>query len=423
MVKKLAAIVFIYLCTVLAWFILGATVISRSERKDAKLKDSVGRIWGNVQVQQAPSVHYQTVKEVEKLREKEGKTIREIEKKTINHAVPLISSDVEVLLSLEHRKKGLLWYPTYTVDFSGTYAILNQTSEPHTYYQTFRFPESGAVYDDFRYFVGDRERKNLDLSSGKARQSVHLAPGERQSFRISYQSQGLEQWGYDFGEEIHQIKDFRLSMLTDFGGFDFPPESISPTDRSATETGWQLDWQYKNLLTGADIALVLPNKLNPGPWVGRVTFSAPVSLFLFFFLLFIFTTLREIRFHPMNYFFIGSAFFTFHLLLAYLVDHISIHAAFLISSAVSVALVVSYMRLVVGNRFALRETAISQLVYMVLFSYTFFFKGYTGLAITILCVLTLFTVMQFTGRVNWDELFQGEKTREGIPPPIEAKTF
>ena len=73
--------------------------------------------------------------------------------------------------------------------------------------------------------------------------------------------------------------------------------------------------------------------------------------------MFIITTLRNIYLHPMNYFFLATAFFAFHLLLAYLVDHISIHAAMAISSVVSVALVVSYLRLVVGMRFAALEAA------------------------------------------------------------------
>jgi len=80
-----------------------------------------------------------------------------------------------------------------------------------------------------------------------------------------------------------------------------------------------------------------------------------VSLFFFFFLMFIITTLRNIDLHPMNYFFLATAFFAFHLLLAYLVDHVSIHAAMILSSVVSVALVVSYLRLVVGLRFAALE--------------------------------------------------------------------
>jgi inner membrane protein involved in colicin E2 resistance len=109
--------------------------------------------------------------------------------------------------------------------------------------------------------------------------------------------------------------------------------------------------------------------------------------------------------HPMNYFFLAGAFFAFHLLLAYLVDHISIHLAFVICSALSIFLVVSYLRLVVGMRFAAVEAGLSQLLYLVLFSYAFFFEGFTGLAITIGAILTLFVVMQMTGRIRWQEHF------------------
>ena len=40
-----------------------------------------------------------------------------------------------------------------------------------------------------------------------------------------------------------------------------------------------------------------------------------------------------------------------------------------------------------------------------MFSYAFFLKGFTGLAITIGSVLTLFVVMQVTGRIRWAEKF------------------
>jgi len=48
-----------------------------------------------------------------------------------------------------------------------------------------------------------------------------------------------------------------------------------------------------------------------------------------------------VHLHPINYFFLACAFFSFHLLMAYLVHHISIHLAFAICSAVSVVLLVS----------------------------------------------------------------------------------
>jgi len=40
-----------------------------------------------------------------------------------------------------------------------------------------------------------------------------------------------------------------------------------------------------------------------------------------------------------------------------------------------------------------------------MFSYAFFLKGFTGLAITIGSVVTLFVAMQVTGRIRWTEKF------------------
>ncbi len=113
--------------------------------------------------------------------------------------------------------------------------------------------------------------------------------------------------------------------------------------------------------------MTMPEKLQPGPLAGQISYFAPVSLFFFFFLMFIISTLRNLDLHPLNYFFLACAFFAFHLLLAYLVDHISIHAAMVIASLVSVALVVSYLRLVVGIRFAAFEAGTAQVIYLVLF--------------------------------------------------------
>jgi inner membrane protein involved in colicin E2 resistance len=149
----------------------------------------------------------------------------------------------------------------------------------------------------------------------------------------------------------------------------------------------------------------MPDKLQPGPLAGQISYFAPVSLFFFFFLMFIITTLKGIDLHPMNYFFLSGAFFAFHLLMAYLVDHVSIHIAFVICSLVSIFLVVSYLRLVVGIRFAAVEAGLAQFIYLVLFSYAFFFKGFTGLAVTIGSIVTLFIVMQMTGRIRWEQKF------------------
>ena len=409
MVKRIIAIGFIFCCTAVAWLVLGATVKIRTHDQDKKLKDDVGQLWGVAQVQQAPAI-YRIARETVAERTDEGKVVhRTVEKR---YQIPLNSSRVETHLQLDHRRKGLLWYATYRVHFSATYTVANDADQPWDLLFDFALPAPEAVYDDFKIALGQEQIDHPSIASGHLQQSIHLAPGQEQRVQIAYKSRGLDEWWYSFGDEVNQVADFNLTMHTDFSTIDFPQHSISPTDKERTDSGWTLMWTYDKLLTGVDLGLSMPDKLNPGPWVSEVSFAAPVSLFLFFFLLFVFTTIKGIKIHPMNYFFIGAAFFSFHLLLAYLVDHISIHWAFFICSAISIFLVISYMRLVTGLRFALVEVGLSQFVYLVLFSYTFFFEGYTGLAITLLCIATLFAAMQFTGRVDWEAIFRQEPEKD-----------
>lgn len=394
MIKRIFALSFIFACTAFGWIILAGTMILRTDYQDEKLRTAVGQLWGNKLTQQAPLAYYKS----------EGATRKDKGQSTLQN-LALYASNIEVDLKLEHRKKGLLWYSTYRVGFSGKYQIINSLDEPKEISLAFTLPSKEAVYDNFKFVVAGSEIQDIELTSGRIIRAVQLSPGDIIEIEISYSSQGMDEWSYDFGSDVNLIRNFSLVLNTDFEDIDFPDKTISPANKEHTGNGWKLTWQYSNLLTGIKIGMIMPRKLNPGPWVSKVTMAAPVSLFLFFFVLFVFTTLKKIKIHPMNYFFVGSAFFSFHLLLAYLVDHIAIHLAFWICSLVSIFLVVSYMRLVVGRRFAFIEIALSQLVYLVFFSYTFFFEGYTGLAITILCICTLFVIMQFTGKVDWEKIF------------------
>jgi len=122
----------------------------------------------------------------------------------------------------------------------------------------------------------------------------------------------------------------------------------------------------------------MPRPLNPGPLAAQIAFFAPVCLGFFFAWMFVVCLRRGIEMHPMNYLFLAAAFFAFHLLFAYTVDRLDLLTAFALSAAVSVFLVVSYLRLAVGMRFAALEAAGGQLVFLVLFSAAHFLTGYTG---------------------------------------------
>jgi len=399
MMKRVLAIVAILLFTTLAWVILGATIMERSFSADSGLGEKVASTWGGPQ-QQVPPTAIST-KLVPRVVEEtvNGKT----QKTTVNDAVtkplPLEQSRIKVGLDLEQRQKGLLWFATYRVAWAGQYAFRNDTDAEDVTIKL-AFPAPQAIYDDLVFTV-DGQAVPVTTKDGAVTATVKRSPGSVVRLGVGYRSQGLGTWHYSLGENVTQVRDFLLEMTTDFRDVDFPQGSMSPTEKHQTPKGWVLSWKYRNLVTGSKIGMIMPEKLQPGPLAGRISFFAPVSLVFFFFLIFVIATLKKIKLHPMHYFFLATSFFAFHLLLAYLVDHISIHLAFVICSVVSIFLVVSYLRIVVGSRFAFIEAALAQLVYLVGFSYAFFFKGFTGLAITIGAILSLFLVMQLTARVDW----------------------
>jgi len=385
--RQILALSFIFTSTTIGWVILGEAIFQRTYGQDEGLRSRVSSTWGTTQLQAPPTL-----------------SCNRTETAAGAIMLPLTSTRADVRLQLQHRQKGLLWYSTYKVAFAGEYRFENNSGREQDVTFSFPLPADQAMYDNVVFAVNGVPVEFINQGND-VRATAHMRAGESAVFKVGYASQGMNRWSYQFGSAVTHVRDFKLTMSTNFKDIDFPDNTLSPSDKHETGDGWQLDWSYKDLLSGYQIGMIVPEKLQPGPLAGRISFFAPVSLFFFFFLVFIITTIRGVNLHPMNYFFLAAAFFAFHLLMAYLVDHISIHWSFFISAIVSLALVISYMRLVSGARFALVECGLAQFVYLVLFSYAFFFKGFTGLAITIGAIVTLFVVMQTTGRINWSEKF------------------
>lgn len=392
MTRRLFPLAFIFVCTTVAWIILGATTELRTNTQDENLRGRVGRLWGTEQRQSPPIIT-------------DG----------VN-ALGLDSSVITVDLKADHRKKGLLWYSTYRVLFDAKYRVTAPADTARTYAFRYRFPAQEGIYDNFRVLMNGTEVTNVEQTGEIAQVNFNPAPGTTTEFEVAYGSQGLNKWWYEFGNGVTQIRNFHLAMTTDFDDINFPDNSIAATGETKTASGWKLNWDYKSLVSGIQIGMEIPQRLNPGPFVSRVSYFAPVSLFFFLFLMFIITTIRRINIHPMNYFFLAAAFSSFHLLLSYLADHVSLAIAFALASIVSIGLVTSYMRMVVGLKFALFEVGLAQFVYLVLFSLAFFLEGYTGLAVTVCAILTLFAVMQLTGKVDWSEQFREISDPAPFPP-------
>ena len=400
-IRKILAVVLIYVLACIGWAVLGSATLVRSDTFLGRLGKQVRNLWGSSLVQQAPSLAV-TIPGSDQVR-----------------WIMPSANRIHVRLETDYRKKGLIWYPTYVCAFDGAYTLTNTEEAAQKVRIHFDFPASNGTYDDFSLMInGEKRLVPVNTSEGIS-EILEVPAGESKTFHVTYTTRGQNQWSYQPDLHAGRIQNLEFELETNFEDVDYTEGSLSPMSAEKSGDGMQVVWKATDLITSQPIGIVVPEKLNPGPVTTRITFFAPVCLLFFFVLVATIQILYRINIHPMHYLFVAAGFFAFHLLLAYMVGLLNIHLAFAISAVVSVFLVTSYLRMALGVAFPWKFAVAGQLFFLVLFSYSFFFKGITGLTVAIGSVVTLAILMRVTARVNWESVFTREKkVKTNTPPPI-----
>ena len=384
---RITAIVSIYFLACIGWTILGTVTEYRSEELNNRLGVAVRNLWGTRLVQSAPNF-----------------SVEIPGTKNVRFIMPA-QNDINVSLDLEYRKKGLIWYSTYVTNFSAKYKVQNTEDVTQKVRFHFDFPAAGATYDAFSLMIDDEKVSSpIDTNRGLS-EIVEIEPGKAKTFAVTYRTRGLDEWRYRLAPTTGRVQNFALTASTNFIGVDYPEGSLSPMKSQKKGTGLSLHWQASDLITNQDVGVLVPKRINPGPLASRITFFAPVCLIFFFTLVAAINVVRKIAIHPMHYLFVAAGFFAFHLLLAYLVDHLDVHLAFVLSAVTSVVLVTTYLTAALGEEFPAFVAVVGQTFFLVLFSYSFFLEGATGLTVAIGSVLTLAVLMKVTVHIDWHEFF------------------
>jgi len=252
LIRQIAALVFIFICTTIAWMILGATITSRTDSSNEQLQGHVASTWGTPQEQSPPTAAYTRIELRNVPRKENGKTVVRSEKIETEIPVKLTSSRVQVDFHLDPRQKGLLWYSTYQVQFGGDYNFRNDSAESQTFCFRFKFPAQKAVYDGLMMRVNGNKISPATDDQGATGQAV-VGAGETAVFHVAYRSQGLNSWRYKLGEGVAQAHDLTLTMRTNFKDIDFADDTLSPTSKQRTANGWDLTWRYSDLISGFQI--------------------------------------------------------------------------------------------------------------------------------------------------------------------------
>lgn len=419
-VLRIFGIIVVFVVSAIAWVTLAGITQSRTNTQTYEMEGQITELWGTPQVQRAPTMIFRWATEEPFVRTetKDGKAVEVRGVNRIDHELLRMpaSTDINAQLKLDPRRKGLVWYALYDVEMSGAWTYRHDHPERGVLDVSFAFPDQQGIYDDFTFVINGVDRaRELVPENGLVTARVPVNPGDVVSVGAGYKSRGRDEWRYSPTSSVSNLESFHVSVVTDFADIDFPAQTMSPSTKTQEGDGWRLDWDFSQVVTGYGVGMVMPQRVQPGELATELSFSAPISLFFFFLVIFMLSMMRGIEIHPINYALIAGAFFAFHLLFAYSADHLPVEQAFGLSSVVSVALVVSYLRLVVSSRFAFIEAAIAQLIYLVGFSLAHFFDGFTGLTVTVLSIATLFLLMQLTGRVRWTEALA--RSNEPAPRP------
>jgi hypothetical protein len=140
MVKRIMAIIAIFACTSAAWMILGTSIFLRTDNADAVLGGRVASAWGNAEEQRPLTVSYQRQERHVAVTEENGRKIEKQEIRDVATFVLIDGSQIHADFHIDYRKKGLLWFTAYRVDFSGAYQMHNPTRENRDFAITLPLP-------------------------------------------------------------------------------------------------------------------------------------------------------------------------------------------------------------------------------------------------------------------------------------------
>ena len=426
---RMLAIVVIFITATVAWVILGSVTKIRTEDYSYELSGRVGRLCGS-SLGQKPPIFTAITRLRQKVPNFKGTTTKKMgfwssKTKIIKKTISPSANVIDVDLQLEYRRKGLLWFPVYKCKFAADYSLENIGDELMKVKAHFDFPSASATYDDFLLKVDGKvqecqvnTQKGIDIE-------FDVKPKSQKRFSVFYKTRGLYSWSYlPESSSGGRLRNLKMTVNTDFKAIDFQDDSLSPGKLKTTDSGCHMVWNASNLITSKPIAITMPERLNPGPLVTKVTFFAPFCLLFFFVVLLAVAVIRKVNIHPMHFMFTAAGFFAFNLLFAYLVDVINVHISFLISSIVTLVLVNSYQRAALGEKFPYKWVGLAQFCYLILFSYSFFFKGLTGLTVTIGSIITLAVLMYLTRHIDWNQTFKVKsRKKEQVSTNYETKNI
>ena len=294
----------------------------------------------------------------EEAEKKPSEVVRRITKKVRREvkqdSIP--AADVNIIIKSNPRQLGGAVYPGYDDQWLFNYQVENRSA--YSTQAVFRFPVPGEGHGIFDRLIvrvnGTDYLPQISYHDGDLEWRMVMKPIDKQTVDIGYNSRGLEYFRYRPSDMRQHCKVAVKLEGVDSKRLNFPIGSMPPMDDLKTISGdnFTLNWDLSRAVTNLDIGVMIPVEPQPGYYITRILWKAPIGLALMCLIIFVTRRLLGAPFALLPLVAVGLSYYITNILLANLNDIItSFTLAFILSTVPITIFVFIFWWLLDNSRF------------------------------------------------------------------------
>jgi len=328
---------------------------------------------------------------------KRDKQIIKIEKSALIPKSITLSSKIHY----NEQETGFLTFNAFEAACSEIYAIRNSTSYSGKLYINLKTPQNANLIYGYKIRLPRHETAEYQPKMGEPTFLVpEFKAQDELEVIVVYSTKGMDVFKYNLAEyRNNMIGELQANFEVNTNNYEVYRFGL-PHEIETTTEGARIKFKVDNFSTTQDVGIVFESRQIYLDQIQDMVSYAPLSLTLFILVIFVFSQIRAIKFHPLHYLFLASINVFYFLFVAYLIRFFGIKTTLGISTILTVLMFFSYGPQVLGWRFASRIAGLYLFLLTTLYSMIFLMPVFRGLSLVVLIFLIFMSIMIAISRSN-----------------------
>ncbi|MFH1150418.1 MAG: hypothetical protein V1748_08080 [Actinomycetota bacterium] len=358
--KSVVVTVLVLVALAAGWLVMARQIHERTGRAVTEGRAAAAEIWGASVSQESPLVSMAG---------------------NPQGTLPLSSASGKVDLTMDYRKRGLVYLTGFRATFDVNYAFRNSTAATVPVDFHLPLPAGGELFTalDLKGTIPGAETSYFDASG--IHWSGVLGPGQVKTLEAIYETRGLDNYVYHLPRS-QALEVFDLTVTVDRGGnIDYPLSTTAPTSKTTLGKKTTMTWDFNNVISGFDVGVTLPEHPDYAKDLVRLNLLGPALLIGMLALLWLMLYLKGWEPDLGSVCLTALAFFLVFPLASYLVSFMGIVPAYAIAASVGGAVILFFMTRTLGAG-SLPVSILALALFLGVFPFAIMADRYTGLVIT-----------------------------------------